>query len=66
MPLSIRPFPRPLRIGTHSGSFHCDESLACFMLLQLYPDSSVIRSRDSLILDSLDLLVDVGLCIRNE
>lgn len=25
-------------IGTHSGSFHVDEALACFMLLQVLTD----------------------------
>ena len=33
------------RIGTHDGTFHCDEALACFMLKQLpeYKDALVIR-----------------------
>lgn len=36
------------RIGTHSGVFHCDEALACFMLKQLpeYTDAEIIRTRD--------------------
>lgn len=35
-------------IGTHSGVFHCDEALACFMLKQLpeYKDAEIIRTRD--------------------
>lgn len=35
-------------IGTHSGVFHCDEVLACFMLKQLphYKDAEIIRTRD--------------------
>jgi uncharacterized UPF0160 family protein len=28
------------KIGTHSGSFHCDESLACYML-KLLPEYKV-------------------------
>lgn len=34
-----------MKIGTHNGSFHCDEILACFMLRQLpkYADAEVIR-----------------------
>lgn len=38
-----------LKIGTHSGVFHCDEVLACFMLKQLpqYHDADIIRTRDS-------------------
>lgn len=41
--------PRILKkIGTHSGVFHCDEALACFMLKQLpeYVDADIVRSRD--------------------
>lgn len=36
------------KIGTHSGCFHCDEALACFMLKQLpeYSNAEIIRSRD--------------------
>lgn len=36
------------RIGTHSGIFHCDEALACFMLKQLpqYEDAEIVRTRD--------------------
>ena len=32
-------------IGTHYGTFHCDEALACFMLKQLpeYKDAKIIR-----------------------
>lgn len=34
-----------LKIGTHSGVFHCDEVLACFMLKQTskYEDAEIIR-----------------------
>lgn len=49
-------------IGTHSGSFHCDECLAVHMLKQLpdYKNAKVIRSRDPKVLDTCDILVDVG------
>jgi len=49
-------------IGTHSGSFHVDEALACFILKQLpeYKDATIIRSRDPQVLSTLDILVDVG------
>ncbi|KAK5647651.1 hypothetical protein RI129_002543 [Pyrocoelia pectoralis] len=51
-----------LKIGTHSGVFHCDEALACFMLKQLpeYKDAEIIRTRDQSILDTCDTVVDVG------
>ncbi|XP_011310450.1 UPF0160 protein C27H6.8 [Fopius arisanus] len=51
-----------IKIGTHSGCFHCDEALACFMLKQLpaYSDASIVRSREKEILDGCDIVVDVG------
>ncbi|XP_014216330.1 UPF0160 protein MYG1, mitochondrial [Copidosoma floridanum] len=52
----------PLKIGTHNGTFHCDEVLACYMLklLPQYQDASIVRTRDQSILDSCDIVVDVG------
>nr|XP_039248507.1 MYG1 exonuclease-like [Styela clava] len=50
------------KIGTHNGSFHCDEVLACFMLKQLpkYKNARIVRSRDPAVLDECDIVVDVG------
>ena len=33
------------KIGTHNGTFHCDEVFACYMLKQLpeYSDAEIIR-----------------------
>lgn len=47
-------------IGTHSGTFHCDEVLSCFMLLKLHPVGKIIRTRDYSTLDKCDIVVDVG------
>eukprot|EP00092_Neocalanus_flemingeri_P021090 GFUD01022851.1.p1 GENE.GFUD01022851.1~~GFUD01022851.1.p1 ORF type:complete len:336 (+),score=79.33 GFUD01022851.1:142-1149(+) len=49
-------------IGTHNGSFHCDESLACSLLklLPRYSDAEIIRTRDPAVLDTCTLVVDVG------
>ncbi|KAF0973237.1 hypothetical protein FDP41_008444 [Naegleria fowleri] len=54
--------PTTKKIGTHSGSFHCDESLAIGLLslLQEYKDGVVIRTRDEKILAECDIIVDVG------
>lgn len=51
-----------LKIGTHSGGFHCDEILACFMLTRLpqYKDADIVRSRDAGELAKCDVVVDVG------
>ncbi|KAJ7998833.1 hypothetical protein DPEC_G00209070, partial [Dallia pectoralis] len=49
-------------IGTHNGTFHCDEVLACFFLRQLpeYKDAEIIRTRDPEELAKCDIVVDVG------
>ena len=65
-------------IGTHNGTFHCDEALAVFLLRQtnafrdagkaiLYPrnsysyhTSALKRTRDPAVLDTCDIVVDVG------
>lgn len=49
-------------IGTHSGTFHCDEALACWLLHQTeqFKDARIVRSRDPEVLNKLDILVDVG------
>lgn len=52
----------PNTIGTHSGTFHCDEILACYILSK-HPDfhsHKVLRTRDQQLLDQCDIVVDVG------
>ncbi|XP_068568445.1 MYG1 exonuclease [Cebidichthys violaceus] len=51
-----------IKIGTHNGTFHCDEVLACFFLRQLpeYKDAEIIRTRDPTKLAECDIVVDVG------
>ncbi|XP_054033479.1 LOW QUALITY PROTEIN: MYG1 exonuclease [Dryobates pubescens] len=67
-PQRPRPGAVPL-IGTHDGTFHCDEVLACFLLRQLPryrpqplapQDAEVVRTRDPEILAQCDVVVDVG------
>ncbi|EFI28618.1 GAMM1 protein [Coprinopsis cinerea okayama7 len=50
------------KIGTHNGTFHCDEALAVFLLKQTatYASADVVRTRDPAILDGCDIVVDVG------
>ncbi|KAK9665207.1 hypothetical protein RND81_14G097600 [Saponaria officinalis] len=58
--LSIKTLP--VQIGTHNGTFHCDEALACF-LLRLTPKflgSHIVRTRDPQVLETLDAVVGVG------
>ncbi|CAK1545426.1 unnamed protein product [Leptosia nina] len=51
-----------MKIGTHDGTFHCDEVLACYMLKLLpeYKDAEIIRTRDLEKLKTCDIVVDVG------
>ncbi|RHW68000.1 Uncharacterized protein family (UPF0160) [Trypanosoma brucei equiperdum] len=49
-------------IGTHNGSFHCDEALACGMLRcsGQFRAANVLRTRDAKTLDRCSIVVDVG------
>lgn len=50
------------KIGTHNGSFHCDEALGCFIicLTEKFSGAEIVRTRDRKILESLDAILDVG------
>ena len=50
------------RIGTHSGSFHCDEALGCALLRRTseFAGAEIVRSRDPEVLKDLDVVIDVG------
>lgn len=52
----------PLKIGTHNGSFHCDEALGCFILrkTEKFKDAEIVRTRDEKVLSTLDAVLDVG------
>ncbi len=50
-----------MKVGTHSGTFHADDVLA-FALIQRFVDSDaeVVRTRDRGLLDTCDIVIDVG------
>ncbi|XP_010503595.1 PREDICTED: UPF0160 protein-like [Camelina sativa] len=50
------------RVGTHNGTFHCDETLACFILRlsNRFSDAQIVRTRDHQVLEKLDAALDVG------
>lgn len=52
----------PMRICTHSGSFHADESLAVYLLklLPKFENAQLVRSRNPADWDAADIVVDVG------
>lgn len=60
--ISIMSEIKRLKIGTHDGIFHCDEVLACYMLHQLkkYENAEIIRTRKQDLIDTCDIVVDVG------
>lgn len=51
-----------VRVGTHNGTFHCDEALGCFIIrrTEKFRDADIVRSRDQKVLDELDAVLDVG------
>ena len=50
----------PLRVATHSGSFHADEVFALATLRMAFVAIGIIRTRDPEALAQCDLRVDVG------
>ena len=61
-PQAKKPRTMVKKVGTHSGSFHCDEALGCYLLRQTasFKSSPVVRSRDPEVLQGLDVVIDVG------
>ena len=51
-----------VQIGTHNGTFHCDEALGCYLLQKTdrFKKGQVVRSRDPQVLQDLDIVIDVG------
>ena len=49
-------------IGTHNGHFHADEALAVYLLRLLpnYRKSTIVRTRDPEVLQTCDVVCDVG------
>jgi uncharacterized UPF0160 family protein len=49
------------RIVTHDSSFHTDDVFAVAVMLLVYPDAEVVRSRDAEITNTADVVLDTGL-----
>lgn len=47
-------------IGTHNGRFHVDEIISTCILIRLYPNVKLIRTRNQELLDKCDIIYDVG------
>ena len=50
----------PSVVATHGGVFHADDVLAVAVLRVLYPDATVVRTRDPAKLAAANVVVDVG------
>lgn len=50
----------PKKLITHSEDFHTDDVFATALLLELFPDAEVIRSRDEAVIATGDIVYDVG------
>lgn len=56
--------PKFKTLGTHSGVFHADEVHGAMLLLNYvaaFRGAKLVRTRDQGVLDSLDIVIDVGL-----
>ncbi|ELA42409.1 uncharacterized protein VICG_00508 [Vittaforma corneae ATCC 50505] len=49
-----------MKLVTHDGNFHYDEILATAVLLKIYPDAEVIRTRVREVINTGDIVYDVG------
>lgn len=49
-----------MKIITHNGHFHADDVLGVATLLLIYPDAEIVRTRDEEIIETGDIVVDVG------
>jgi len=47
-------------IVTHSGKFHADDAWAVAVMLILYPDAALVRTRDPAVIATADVAIDVG------
>ena len=60
--IDIENLKNHVTVGTHSGPFHCDEVMACTMLLytEEYKNAIFIRTRNQDQLNKFNLICDVG------
>ena len=63
------PTSAPLkRVGTHNGSFHCDEALGCFMirLTHNFSSAEIVRTRDPQVSRNYYIMLSILVCIHDE
>lgn len=47
-------------IGTHNAEFHADDVIAAAVLLGLFPEANIVRTRNRKVLAETDVVFDVG------
>ena len=47
-------------IVTHGGKFHADDAWAVAVLMLLYPEAELVRTRDPAVIARADVAIDVG------
>lgn len=45
---------------THNGKFHADDVFGTALMLQLYPEADVVRTRDETVIADADVVYDLG------
>src|SRR4051812_14095548 len=55
-----------MKIVTHNGQFHTDELMGVATLKLIYPEAEIIRTRTEEIINSADIVLDVGLVYDRE
>jgi uncharacterized UPF0160 family protein len=49
-----------MNLVTHNGKFHADDVFGTALMLQLYPDAEVVRTRDEAVIAEADVVYDLG------
>lgn len=47
-------------VATHNGVFHADDVFAVAAILIVTPDATIVRTRDPKVLETADIVIDVG------
>lgn len=51
---------KAMKLITHDGTFHYDEVLSTAILEKIYPGATLIRTRDDAVIETGDIVYDVG------
>lgn len=57
---TTQPYTQPVTIATHSGTFHADDVFGVAVLMGVFPESRLVRTRKPEPIAEADFAVDVG------